>query len=226
MDIGGKHRFFQQVSANPGGLEAPAYVLSSPDGHRAAYLIGPGVTFADIERGTTTGEIPFQQGFRFSAGTWSADGRRYATAGVAGWIRVWDVDGGRLLMRHRAPAPDVTESPPQSTWVAPGRLLAVGAGDDVRTRPPGAARQAGPTSGSPRSTSRQVLTTERRSSWSVDRDGDTFWSDFSKRWALVDLESGTVLRKGRVSTWASAGPRSTRLTATTRPSSGRRTLSS
>ena len=28
--------------------------------------------------------------------------------------------------------------------------------------------------------------------------GNTFWSDTSKRWALVDLESGTVLRKGEL----------------------------
>jgi WD40 repeat protein len=194
-DVDGKHRFFHRVSVNPqGGLPGGGYLLPSPEGHRAALLIGPGVTFYDLDRGTVLASIPFQSGFRFSAGTWSADEQYYATA-VGDWIRVWNVASGRLVKKEPAPGPHVTEL---DYSLDGSRLVVCDLSGAVTMLDAATLKQVGTSADVGEPAFYVTAGPDNRTAFVLTGgpSGNTFWSDPASRWALVDLRTGSVVRKG------------------------------
>jgi WD40 repeat protein len=200
-DLAGERRLMPRLAiaepvASPTIPPLPDYsMLSAPTGDAVAYVT-LGATAAGEQTGTvqlldlTTGQTHdvIDAGHPdIGASAWRPDGRRFATTGDDGVVRVWDRDtDGKVAERRVADGPVVGLD-----YTADGRLLVVGEQDgagvyalDAETLAP-----TGPT----------VSVDGRIVSVSASPDGRTAIALTAESgFALVDLVAGRVVRTGRL----------------------------
>jgi len=145
-DLAGARRFVgRRRLAEPADTGGSGVVLPSPTGEAVAYLTsttddttGRSVAllqFLDVDQGRARPAIDTRHGEIFGDGdaAWRPDGQRLATAGVDGFIRVWDGHSGELLTERQLATEVITglsfTSDGHHLVVAeePGRLFTVDA---------------------------------------------------------------------------------------------------
>ena len=192
-DVDGGQRFLARVATAPQYDPGETYGSPAPGGRFVAYTGGDDVTFFDVQSGTVTATVPIGDGFRRKpGGAWHPDGLHFALAS-GDQIRVWDARNGRLTARARASGPDVSAI----DYSADGNALVVGELSgrvtllDQDLQP--AVGRSGSTSLSatwppgPTATGRSTHRLRQRIRVLVRR---------ADHWALLDLESGRVVREG------------------------------
>jgi WD40 repeat protein len=103
-DLQGERRWIPNLPVAEPVRHATASALGSPTGEAVAYISSPfSVQFLDVATGHPGPVIDAAVG-DFGAWSWRPDGRRFATAGDDGFVRVWDWRTGELVAeRHVAP---------------------------------------------------------------------------------------------------------------------------
>jgi DNA-binding SARP family transcriptional activator/WD40 repeat protein len=137
-----------------------------------------------------------KEGTGFTAGSWRPDGRRFAFGTGNGHVQIFD-DSGRRLSQPRVSGASVTGV----DYAADGGRIAI---SDLTGRVALVDAATGSIVGSPVKLSGPVtgvtLAADGRTAFVVTRDkpitpGSIFTFD---RWALLDLETGSVVRTGRL----------------------------
>ena len=100
-DLQGRRRWIpQHPLGEPVTIDAVTLVVS-PTGEAVAYIAFPfTVQFIDVATGQASPVIKATGG-DFGAWAWRPDGRRFATAGSDGYVRVWDWRTGELIAERQ-----------------------------------------------------------------------------------------------------------------------------
>ncbi|HEY3016527.1 MAG TPA: hypothetical protein VGJ41_15520, partial [Nocardioides sp.] len=167
----------------------------APGGGFVAYPAADSVTFFDVEAETIGDALERGTGFRppHGGGSWHPEGDRYALA-TGGEIRIWDAHTGELIGKGRPSGPNVNaidystdgsrlvigELSGKVTMLDPTTLTAVG--HPVTLDEPVRSVSAGPDNHTAFALTGQPAT--------------DFWVGSTTGWALVDLDSGTILEQG------------------------------
>ena len=193
-DIDGRHRFLARVASAPQHGPGETYGSPAPGGRFVAYTAGEDVTFFDVQSGTVTATVPIGDGFRRKpGGAWHPDGVHFALAS-GDQIRVWDARNGRLKARVRASGPDVSAIDYSADGDAlvvselSGRVTLLDRDLHPAGRPVLLERPAGNVAAGPDGRMAVALT-------GLD-NASGFWFGERDHWALLDLESGSVVREG------------------------------
>ena len=190
-DIDGDRRFIAQVAYAPPRLADLSFVQPSPGGDFVAYPHEDHITFLDV-KADTVGEPLFRgPGYRRGGGSWHPDGVHYSLA-TGGQIRTWNASSGELTLKARPSGSQVSgldystdgsrlvigELSGRVTMLDPATLLPVGR--PVQLDAPVCCVSAGP---------------DNRTAIALTGtyEASGFWIGATTRWALVDLESGTVV---------------------------------
>ncbi len=192
-DLDGSRRFLAQV-APPPPFGWDETVAVAPGGGHVAYQTNEGVIFLDVRTGKLGGRLERPSGSTGLWGVWDPDGHRYALP-TGDQVTVWDpgtgdvvqerpagsevtgidfsTDGSRLAIAEVSGAVTMVDPATLEPLGAPVRLddvpCAVSLGPDNRTA--------------------FVATGPPKAAWE-------FWRVPCSEWALVDLESGSLLDRG------------------------------
>jgi WD40 repeat protein len=198
-DLDGDRRFVAQLASTP-DLSGDCCVQPAPGGGFVAYQNEDHVTFLDVKAGTVGEAVDAgrDQGYRHGEGSWRPDGVHYAVAN-GGEVRIlnarsgvvtansqpsgtpvsgidYSTDGSRLVIGQlsgRVTMLDSTTLDPVDRAVRlEDAICCLSAGPDNRTA---------------------IAVTGF-----VNPSASGFWDDSTSGWALVDLESGTVLDQGEL----------------------------
>ena len=191
-DLRGEDQFVARVpTSGPGGW----FGVVAPGGQRSAMITSEGWTFHDYATGQTT-SVPMGDGYRHTVGAWHPDGRHYATA-VGSEVRVWDIDDATTTGLAQVESARVTEigfSPDGSRLAVSEMSGRVRMLDGRTLTPVGRPVEVGEpvawVATAPDDRTAVVLTGGPGESM--------FWVQPTTGWALVDLESGRVVRRGRL----------------------------
>ena len=192
-DLRGRDEFLSILpTSGPGGW----FGVMAPGGRRSAVLAyDGGWVFQNYDTGTTT-PVPMGDGYRHTIGAWHPDGRHYATA-VGTEVTVWDLDSGTAAGVAQVDSGQVTEigySPDGSRLAVAERAGRITLLDANALTPVGQPVDVGEpvtwVAARPDDRTAVVLTGGPGES--------TFWVQPTTGWALVDLMSGEVLRRGRL----------------------------
>jgi WD40 repeat protein/DNA-binding SARP family transcriptional activator len=195
-DIDGDRRFIAQVAFAPPRLADLSFVQPSPGGDFIAYPYENHITLLDVRTNTVGEPLPRGQGYRGrgGGGSWDPDGVHFALA-TGGETRIWNARTGELTVKGRPSGPYISgidystdgsrlvigELSGRITMLDPTTLQSVGR--PVRLDEPVCCVSAGPDNH-----------TAIALTGSYEASG--FWVGSSTGWALVDLESGTVVNEG------------------------------
>jgi WD40 repeat protein len=195
VEIGGGNLAFVQPA--PGG-DLVAYSNESEEGSQVVQPAASSVSFLEVGSGTVGPMLSRGTGYRpfHGEGSWHPDGVHYALA-TGAEIRIWDAESGRLNARGRPSGPYISgidystdgsrivmaELSGRVTMLDPTALTAVGRPVDLEK--PVCCVSAGP---------------DNRTAVALvgDLDAAGFRVGAITGWALVDLQSGTVLDRGEV----------------------------
>lgn len=210
-DLTGARRLLSRVSLREN--RGAAFAVVAPGGRHAVFLAGGsgdegGFSFQDLESGATTHQIMFGSGYRHTYGAWHPDGRHFVSA-IGGLLKVWDVNTGELGRQKQFTGKVITEidfSPDASRLVVSERSGRVTMLDGSTMGRVGTPVDVGEpvlfVSASPDNRTAAVLT--------GGPAADRFWQRPSTGWALVDLEAGRVIDRGKVgfgsATWLAYSP--------------------
>ena len=193
-DVDGRHRFLARVASAPQHDPGETYGSPAPGGRFVAYTAGEDVTFFDVQSGTLTATVPIGDDFRRKpGGAWHPDGLHFALAS-GDQIRVWDARNGQLTALARASAPDVSAIDYSSDGHAlvvselSGRVTLLDEDLHPTGRPVLLGQPAGNVAAGPDGRMAVALT-------GLDNTSG-FWFGERDHWALLDLESGRVVREG------------------------------
>jgi WD40 repeat protein/DNA-binding SARP family transcriptional activator/energy-coupling factor transporter ATP-binding protein EcfA2 len=195
-DLDGSRRFLAQV-APPTGFGWGESVAVAPGGGHVAYQLwgGEGVVFLDVRAGTLGRTLERPSGSTGLWGVWDPHGSLYALP-TGDQVTIWDARTGDVVSQGRAAGSEVTgidfstdgsrlaiaEVAGAVVMVDPATLEPLGA--PVRLDDVPCAVSLGPDN-----RTAFVATGPRKSAWE-------FWAIPCSDWALVDLESGSVLDRG------------------------------
>ena len=208
-DLTGTREFVRRDRV-AGEREDGNFAVMAPGGTREVFITADGLGFGvhDLETGASSRVVPWGGGYRHTVGAWDPDGRHYATA-VGDRLRIWDlrtatrVDGA-VLPGRRVTEIDYTEDGSRlavaelsgritmlstRTWLPVGHPVDVGQHVSwVQTRPDN--RTAVVLTGGPSTSQLRIAA--------------------SPGWALLDLETGTVVARGSLGmahgTWLGVSP--------------------
>ena len=161
---------------------------ASPDGRTIAHFVstdeGDALQFRDLQGGTLTPPVPTRQKEGWYVGlAWRPDSQAVATLLDDEWVRVWARDGGRLLEEHRVPGDGVFAA----AFSGDGSSLVIGTRNGwVRTFGVGG-RASGPDI--------RISSEKPAGAVAVTRDGRRAVAIADEQVVLLDLESGTELRR-------------------------------
>jgi len=195
-DLDGSRRFLEQV-APPTGFSWGEGVAVAPGGGYVAYQLwgGEGVVFLDVRAGKLGSTLERPSGSTGLLGVWDPDGSRYALP-TGDQVTVWDARTGDVVIEGRPAESEVTgidfstdgsrlaiaEVSGAVVMVDPATLEPLGV--PVRLDDVPCAVSLGPDN-----RTAFVATGPPKSAWA-------FWAVPCSDWALVDLESGSVLDRG------------------------------
>jgi WD40 repeat protein/DNA-binding SARP family transcriptional activator len=195
-DVDGGRRFIAQVASTTGraDLSYLSYVQPAPGGDFITYLYDDHVSFLNVRANTVGDPLQRGQGYRRGGGSWHPDGVHYALA-TGGEIRVWDARTGDLAVEGLPSGSYISgidystdgsrlvigELSGRITMLDPATLEPVGR--PVQLDQPVCCVSAGPDNHT------AVALT------GFD-EASGFYVGASTHWALVDLESGTVIEQG------------------------------
>jgi WD40 repeat protein/DNA-binding SARP family transcriptional activator len=193
-DVDGDRRFIAQVAFAPPEIADISFVNPAPGGDFIAYPYGDHITFLDVKGDTAGKALDRGQGYRRGGGSWHPDGVHYAMA-TGGEIRVWDARTDRLVLNNQPSGTQVSAV----DYTTDGSRLAIGElsgrvtmldsttliplGRPVSLDEPVCCVSAGPDN----HTAIVLMGFHEASG---------FWVGSSTRWAVVDLQSGVVVREG------------------------------
>jgi WD40 repeat protein/DNA-binding SARP family transcriptional activator len=203
-DLDGSRRFVAQV-APPTPFGCCPNVVIAPGGGHVAYQSQTGVTFLDVGAGKLGRTLDWPSAPSGLPGVWDPDGSRYALP-TGDQITVWDARAGDVVIQGRPAGSDLTaidfstdgsrlatvEVSGAVTMVDPATLEPLGVPvrlDDVPCT----------VSLGPDNHTAFVATGPPKSAWE-------FWHVSCSDWALVDLESGSVLDRGTTDPEGGIGP--------------------
>ncbi|GCD92303.1 BTAD domain-containing putative transcriptional regulator [Nocardioides sp. LS1] len=204
-DLAGHRQYLPVVD-----LPTPApsgWGVLAPGGRWSTVLTGDAWSFRDYVTGATS-EIPMQPGYRHTVGAWHPDGEHYATATGKDLI-VWDIASGHRARSTRVSSGKVTEiafSPDGSRLAVAELSGRVSLLDGETLAPVGRPIEVG------ESVSWVAMRPDDRTAVVLigGPGPNVFWSQQNTRWALLDLESGSVVREGplglRYSFWLAVSP--------------------
>ena len=193
-DLDGSRRFLAQV-APPTLFGWGEGVVVAPGGGHVAYQLPESVIFLDVRAGKLGRALERPAGSTGLRGVWDPHGRRYAMP-TGDQVTVWDARTDDVLVQGRPAESDVTgidfstdgsrlaiaDVSGAVVMVDPGTLEPLGA--PVRLEDVPCAVSLGPDN-----RTAFVATGPPKSAWE-------FWRVPCPDWALVDLESGSVLDRG------------------------------
>lgn len=193
-DVDGRYRFLARAASAPHYGVGETYGSPAPGGRFVAYTGGEDVTFFDVQSGTVTATVPIGHDFRRKpGGAWHPDGLRFALAS-GDQIRVWDPRNGQLMAQARASGPDVSAMDYSADGNAlvvselSGRVTLLDQDLQAAGQPVLLDKAVGNVAAGPDGHSAVALTGSDNASG--------FWVADLDHWALLDLESGTVVREG------------------------------
>ncbi len=195
-DLDGSRRFLAQV-APPLSSYFNEGVAIAPGGAYVAYQSKGDVTFLDVAAGKVGSTLDRPPGSTGLSGAWDPQGGRYALP-TGDQVTVWDAGAGDIVSRGRPAAADVTgidfstdgsrlaiaDVSGAVVMLDPASLDPLGA--PVRLDDVPCAVALGPDN-----STAFVATGPPKSAWD-------FWRVPCSDWALVDLESGSVLDRGSI----------------------------
>jgi WD40 repeat protein/DNA-binding SARP family transcriptional activator len=205
-DLTGRQRFLATV------IDASSFdfgfINPAPGGGSIAYQTSARLRFLDVAAKTSTNPVDLGPGYAHAGGSWTPHADRFATA-TGSQVRVWDPHNGRLVRTSQpfaGPLSEIDYSTDGSRLVVgevSGRVTLL---DADSLKPVGKPVDLGTyiccVSAGP--DNRTVIALIGGSSSQSDD-----FSEFSDRWATMDLVSGRVLDGGRLGiggNWVSASP--------------------
>jgi WD40 repeat protein len=198
-DLDGDRRFVAQLASTP-ALSGGCCVQPAPGGDFVAYQNEDQVTFLNVRTGTVGGAVDAGQdhGYRHGEGSWHPDGVHYALANGS-QVQILDARSG-VARRRALPSGTHVSGIDYSTdgsrlviGELSGRVIML---DSTTLAPVGPAVQLDDAvcclSAGPDNRTAIAVT------GFVNPSASGFWADSTPGWALVDLESGTVLDQGEL----------------------------
>lgn len=213
-DVDGSSRYVSRTGVSglsaEGEAQATCWPTPSPDGAYVAYVLCDrvSVSILDVGRMRTFAAGTARSGYDFGGGSWHPTRAEYVRA-IGGVLYVWDGRTGRVRAGPKPAGETVTEvdhSPDGSRAVISELAGTLTLLDGATLEPAGEPVDLGA------NVCCVALGPDNRTAFALvggpERTGD--WEEFSDRWALVDLETGEVLREGSLGlsngNWAAYSP--------------------
>ena len=179
----------------PSELADYSFVGPSPGGDFIAYPNDNHLTFLDVRADTVGEPLPRGRGFHRGGGTWHPDGVYFALA-TGGRIRVWNARTNEEVV-HGGRGPDISSI---AFNMDGSRLVTGELSGRVTMLDPSTLEPIGRPVMLDDSVSRVAAGPDDHTVVALtgDLDASEFWVSTNPRWAVVDLESGTVLDRGEL----------------------------